>query len=116
MPPVKTIPKRSGTGAIPSKTTRESNGYAEWADEVKALRADLGNAYQYADTENVQTIAQGLRRVYGVIAVTRGFDKETKKGTLWLEYPSKRRNPDDEKSPLVPDEDAVKANRDKYHK
>lgn len=109
-------PKRSTTAtSIPARTTKASEGYAEWTAEVDDLRANLGSAYSYENVPNAQTVAQGIRRVFGIEAVTRGYDKATKMATLWLEYPSKHET-DDETSPLVVDEARVAEIKATYHK
>jgi hypothetical protein len=111
--PVKSIPARSGSATkIPSKSGRKSNEYAEWADEIAELRANLGTAFSYENTANVNTVVQGVRRIYGVLAATRDYDKENKTGTLWLEYPSKKL--DD--GTLVEDTDKVAEILAKYSK
>lgn len=83
------LPKRAATSSvgIPARGSAD-NAYTMWAPVVNELREALGEAFSYEDVENVQTVAQGIRRTFGITAVTRGFDKATKRGTLWLEYPS----------------------------
>jgi hypothetical protein len=89
----KGVPQRAatatatGASGIPARGT-EGGNYEAWRPEVDDLRSNLGNAARYDDVEKVQSLAQGLRRTFGVTAVTRNVDKTTKRGTLWVEYPS----------------------------
>ena len=99
---------------VPSKVGRPRNTYAEWAPEIESLRTEnLGKAFSYPDVENVGTIASGLRRTYGVNAAARDMDKESKSGTLWIEYPSVL---DEETGERTPDEGKVAEIKAKYQK
>lgn len=108
-------PTRTSTSAtgIPARTTRQGSTYPEWAPEVEDAKAHLGEAFEYADTDNVGTIAAALRRIYGVVVKVRNFDKETKRGTLWMEYPALR---DEDGTIVGPDEDKVAEIKAKYAK
>jgi hypothetical protein len=108
------LPQRTGVneGGIPKRVGRPRNSYAHWAPVVAELREALGESWEYGDVANVQTLTQGLRREFGLLASSRGVDKETKVGTLYIEYPSVLH--DD--GSRTPDEDAVTANKEKYAK
>lgn len=109
------LPQRTGTvaGGIPARVGRPRNSYAHWAPEIEALRTEfLGQTFEYANTEKCQTVAQGLRREFGVNAAGRNVDKETGVGTLYVGYPFVK-NDDDT---VTVDEDKVKEIMAKYAK
>lgn len=106
------IPTRQTVDKIPSKTGRPRNNYDAWKPEIDALRDSLGKAFQYEGVPNAQTVGQGLRREFGINVAIRDFDKDTKVGTLYLEYPSIE-NPD---GSFRVDNDKVNAMKAKYAK
>jgi hypothetical protein len=108
------LPPRTGVveGGIPKRVGRPRNSYAAWTDTVNELRENLGNGFEYAGVDNVQTLAQGLRREFGILASSRGVAKGEKIGTLYIEYPSVLH--DD--GTRTPDEDKVAELLAKYAK
>jgi len=83
VPPARTV----STGGIPARVGRPRNNYAGWKPEIDALYDNLGDAFTYADVPKCQSVANGLRREYGVKAVTQEIDKATGVGTLHLQVP-----------------------------
>jgi len=108
------LPQRTAVneGGIPKRVGRPRNSYAAWTPVIGELREALGESWEYGGVDKVQTLTQGLRREFGILASARGVDKETGVGTLYIEYPSVLH--DD--GSRTPDEDAVAENKAKYAK
>ena len=77
------------TGGIPARVGRPRNNYAAWEPEVSALydQDDLSDAFTYHDVPKCQSVANGLRREFGVRAVTSEINKETGVGILHIALP-----------------------------
>lgn len=76
------------TGGIPKRTGgRKTNTYAAWDAEVAYLFENLGEATEYANVPKAQSVVAGMRRLHGLDAKSRGVDKETGVGTVWLTVP-----------------------------
>jgi hypothetical protein len=108
------LPQRTAAheGGIPRRGGGRTNQFSMWAETVAELRDNLGTSFEYADLPKCQTVAQGLRREYGILAAGRGVDKESGVGTLYIEYPSL----DDGTGNLVEDTETVAEIKEKYSK
>lgn len=107
------LPQRHvSEGGIPARVGRPRNNYDAWKPEVDALYDDLGNAFTYYDVPKCQSVANGLRRTYGVDAASSQVDKATGIGTLHITLPVIV-NDDDT---LSVDEAAMEATKTKYAK
>jgi len=90
------LPARSGVtvaaegskSATPPRQGRPRADYSAWQSTIDELQANLGTAFNYEGVKNCDTLANGLRRQFGVKASAQRMDKETRVGTLWVEYPS----------------------------
>lgn len=100
-------------GGIPARVGRPRNNFAAWEPVVTQLYDNLGNAFTFNDLPKCQTVANGLRREYGVHAVTSRIDKASGVGILHIEIPVLR---DEDGNITGVDEEAMTATKVKYAK
>ncbi len=91
---------------------RKRSDYTAWQSEVDNARENLGLAFPYHNCPNVGSIAQGLKREFGVDARTQNVDKDTGTGTLWLAWPAT----DNGDGTFTEDPERVQAILDKFVK
>lgn len=103
--------RQAHAGSIPRRTA-ESTVYNVWTPEIQYLRENLGTSAEYPDVPKAQSVVSGLRRLHGILAKSRGVNKETGVGTVWLEYPSV----EDDDGNLTEDTETVKEIMDTYAK
>jgi hypothetical protein len=84
------VPARGdGVVGMPRRNAgRKRSDYSAWEPEVQNARDNLGLAFPYYNCSKAASVAQGLKREFGVDARTQDIDKETGVGTLWLAYPA----------------------------
>jgi hypothetical protein len=87
---------------------RPRNNYEAWTPEIDALYENLGDAFTYEGMAKCQSVANGLRREFGVRAVTSNIDKATGVGTLHIQVPLTENGDVDDA--------AIKATKEKYAK
>lgn len=84
------LPQRNThSEGMPARARRKSDRYLVWQPEIDALRESLGQAFSYENVEKASTVAQGIRRTFGVVARVTDLVEgdKTRTGTIWLQYP-----------------------------